>query len=94
MNIFENMISSHDLAEDYKIAAGETMNIGDFLWDMSALLEKGVYLKLGQNQVLAGENYARAGAIIRDCYLGDSWVTPMIKDYLVSICDPVNAVSI
>jgi hypothetical protein len=92
VNIFENMISSHDLREDYKIAVGETMNISDFLWDMSALTEKGVFLKLGQNQVVVGENYARAGAIIRDCYLGDSWVTPMIKDYLVRSCDPENAV--
>ncbi|MFN9939888.1 MAG: hypothetical protein ACK56I_10490, partial [bacterium] len=41
VNTFENMISSHDLGEDYKIAVGETMNTSDFLWDMSALLEKG-----------------------------------------------------
>ncbi len=85
----ENMIRNNDLADDFILAVDGTTDIKAFKSNMSSFPEKDIYLKSGQKRVTVGDSYEKAAATLRNQYLGDSWVTPMIKEFLVSSCVPV-----
>ena len=54
--------------------------------NMLSFPEKDIYWKSGQKRDTVGDTYEKAAATVRNQYLGDSWVTPMIKEFLVSSC--------
>jgi hypothetical protein len=84
----EGMLCNSDLASEFFMAVDDMIDILSFQIDMSSFPED-VYSKLNQSRVEVEESYQRASTIIKNCYLGDTWVTPMIKDFLMSSCVPV-----
>jgi hypothetical protein len=87
---FENMLSNNQLAGDYFSAVDGTTDVETFQLDMSSFPQKGMYWKPRENWVLSWQNYKKAAESLRECYLGISWVSPLIKDFLMSSCDPLQ----
>jgi hypothetical protein len=85
----ENMIRNNHLADDFILAVDGTTDIKAFKSNMLSFPEKDIYWKSGQKRVTVGDTYEKAATTVRNQYLGDSWVTPMIKEFLVSSCVPV-----
>jgi hypothetical protein len=85
----ENMIRNNNLADDFILAVDGTTDMKAFKSNMLSFPEKDIYLKSGQKRDTVGDTYEKAAATVRNQYLGDSWVTPMIKEFLVSSCVPV-----
>jgi hypothetical protein len=85
----ENMIRNNNLAEDFILAVDGTTDMKAFRSNMLSFPEKDIYWKSGQKRVTVGDTYEKAAATVRNQYLEDSWVTPMIKEFLVSSCVPV-----
>ncbi len=85
----ENMIRNNNLAEDFILAVDGTTDMKAFKSNMLSFPEKDIYWKSGQKRVTVGDTYEKAAATVRNQYLGDSWVAPMIKEFLVSSCVPV-----
>jgi hypothetical protein len=86
---FENMLSNNKLAGDYFSAVDGTTDVEIFQLDTSSFPQKGMYWKPRENWVLSWQNYKKAAESLRECYLGISWVLPLIKDFLMSNCDPL-----
>jgi hypothetical protein len=86
---FENMLSNNQLAGDYFSAVDGTTDAETFQLDMSSFPQKGMYWKPRESWVLSWQNYKKAAESLRECYLGISWVLPLIKDFFMSSCDPL-----
>ncbi len=86
---FENMLSNNQIAGDYFSAVDGTTDVETFQLDMSSFPQKEMYWKPRESWLLSWQNYKTAAESLRECYLGISWVLPLIKDFLMSSCDPL-----